>query len=426
MVELRRVILGSGQVPPQRAGMTERAPPGNLNNRRGESCFHCAVTQKCFILRLPLDRRQSWRLRLPAGRGRSTLPPQAVLSDSQAKILPRVSLRDIANSLGLNHSTVSRALRNKARVSKELRLKIQQAAVELGYRPDPMLSALAHYRQSKTSPQISSVIAWINGWPNPKALRNYKEFDAYWRGACGAAEKLGYKLEEFDCNPQMPPARLEKILRARNVGGVLIPPQPDSFDWNGFHWDAYSVARFCRGLGQPPLHLITADQVSNVILAFQRIRERGYKRIGFLTGRASEGGAMFETGFLVAQRYARSELTPLPPLSLEEVDARADEREVKRWLRLTKPDAILTDVASAGSLLAKAGVRVPDDVGLAALSVLDGNADAGVYQNPGEIGRVGVLLVTSLINDGARGIPPIFRQILIAGEWVDGSSLPPR
>jgi LacI family transcriptional regulator len=345
--------------------------------------------------------------------------------DSQTNVVPRVSLRDIANSLGLNHSTISRALRNRGRISKELRLRIQQVAVEMGYRPDPMLSALAHYRQSKTSPQISSVIAWINGWPRPKTRRNFKEFEAYWHGACGAAEKLGYRLEEFDCNQQMPPARLEKIFRARNVGGVLIPPQPNGFDWSGFHWDSYSAVRFCRGPGQPLLHLITADQASNVILAFQRIREHGYRRIGFLTGRASEAG-MFEAGFMAAQRRARNELPMLPPLDLQEMDARADEREVKRWLRQTKPEAILTDVASAGSLLAKAGVRVPEDVGLAALSVLDGNADAGVYQNPAEIGRVGVLLVTSLINDGARGIPPIFRQILIAGEWMDGGSLPQR
>ena len=116
----------------------------------------------------------------------------------------------------------------------------------------------------------------------------------------------------------------------------------------------------------------------------------------------------------------------LPPLYLTEKNAAQDQECVEQWLRTERPDAILTDVAAARKMLARAGCRVPDDIGLAVLSILDGNADAGIYQNAEEIGRVGILLVISLINDGAQGIPPIFRQILIAGEWVDGSSLPAR
>jgi hypothetical protein len=69
---------------------------------------------------------------------------------------------------------------------------------------------------------------------------------------------------------------------------------------------------------------------------------------------------------------------------------------------------------------------VPDDVGLAALSVLDGDADAGIYQNPEEIGRVALLFVISLIHDNEHGVPPIFRQIVVEGKWADGKTLPAR
>ena len=340
----------------------------------------------------------------------------------------RVSLRDIAQHLGLNHSTVSRALRNKSRVSKELCTKIQQTARELGYRPDPMLSALAHYRQGKAGHQISSVIAWINCWPAPMELRKFKEFECYWQGAARAAEKLGYRLEEFVCNEQIPLARLDKILRTRNVEGIVIPPHPPAFTWGEFSWGGYSAARLSRGigLGHLPFHLVTSDQVSNTMLAYEQIRRKGYRRIGFLTGHGAVRGTLFEAGFLLAQSRASAELVALPPLTLKEAEAREDEEQVKQWLKQTEPDAILTDVASAAKLLASAGCRVPDDVGLAALSVLDGNADAGIYQNPEEVGRVAILLIVSLINDGAKGVPPIFRQILISGEWVDGESLPPR
>jgi len=49
--------------------------------------------------------------------------------------------------------------------------------------------------------------------------------------------------------------------------------------------------------------------------------------------------------------------------------------------------------------------------------------DAGIWQHPLEIGRVGV---NSIIHDNAHGIPPIQREILIKGNWVDSQSLPAR
>lgn len=75
-------------------------------------------------------------------------------------------------------------------------------------------------------------------------------------------------------------------------------------------------------------------------------------------------------------------------------------------------------------LLQKAGYRVPADIAVAVTSVLDGGADSGTDQHPEEIGRIGMLLPNSLICDGERGIPTTFRQILVEGSWVDGSSLP--
>ncbi len=336
----------------------------------------------------------------------------------------RVSLRDIAQHLGLSHSTVSRALRNRPRVAQGLRQKIQHTAQQMGYRPDPMLSALAQYRQGKFNPEIGSAIGWINHWPVPRELRGYKEFDAYWAGASKAAEKFGYRLEEFVCNEEISVRRVEKILRARNVNGILIPPHPLATDWVGFHWENYAAVRLGRSLVNPPLYLVASDQLANTLLAFEKIREKGYRRIGFLSGRASHRGGLFKAGFLMAQCDAGEELPALDPLYLREADVAQDQENFEHWIRREKPDAILTDVAAARKMLAKAGQRVPEDIGLAALSILDGNADAGIYQNPEEVGRVGILLAISLINDGAQGIPPIFRQILIAGEWRDGSSLP--
>ncbi len=50
--------------------------------------------------------------------------------------------------------------------------------------------------------------------------------------------------------------------------------------------------------------------------------------------------------------------------------------------------------------------------------------DAGIDQNPEEIGRVTTLAAISLIHDSDLGIPEFIREILVRGKWVDGKSLP--
>jgi LacI family transcriptional regulator len=96
----------------------------------------------------------------------------------------------------------------------------------------------------------------------------------------------------------------------------------------------------------------------------------------------------------------------------------------RRWLHEYRPEAILTDTMETLGFLEVSGVRVPQDIGLAVTSVLDGGADSGLDQHGEEIGRTAFLMLNSQINEGARGIPKVLRQLLVEGDWVDGASLP--
>ena len=60
----------------------------------------------------------------------------------------RVTVYDIAEKLGVSHSTVSMALRNHPAISGKRRKQVIQAAAKMGYSPDPHLSALAAYRRA--------------------------------------------------------------------------------------------------------------------------------------------------------------------------------------------------------------------------------------------------------------------------------------
>ncbi|MBB5353454.1 DNA-binding LacI/PurR family transcriptional regulator [Haloferula luteola] len=336
----------------------------------------------------------------------------------------RVSLRDIAKQLGVSHVTVSLALRDHPRISQKTRERIKAEADQLGYRPDPMLSALANYRRNKSSAPISSSIAWINAWRKPDELRAHREFDAYWRGASRAAEKFGYRLDEFRVGKECSPKRLHDILTARGIRGLLLPPQYPLPDWGDFPWKEYATVRFGRSLATPRTHLVTSDQSANTMLAFEEMRARGYRRIGFVTDEANmRRGHVFEAGFLLAQRTV-DPVERVEILSLEHIPAKDQPDRIVAWIRGEKVDALFTDLPDIPDLLAKAGLEVPANIPLAVTSVLDARADAGIDQHPEEIGRVGFLMLNSLINDRAQGIPRIFRQILVEGSWVDGKSLP--
>ena len=338
----------------------------------------------------------------------------------------RVSLRDVAREVGVSHVTVSLALRGDPRVSAARRREVETAARRLGYRPDPMLSSLSAYRHSKRPVTIHSVIAWLNQWDDPKALRRLQEFAAYWRGARDTAEALGYRLEEFVVDRSLSAERLQRILGTRSVRGILLPPHPAGFSLPGFDWSAFSVVRLGVSVKEPRVHVITSDQMNCATLAFTRIREHGYRRIGFVTSRVHDRntGGNFRAGFLAIQDALVPVGDQLEPLILEERDAVLDERALRPWLRRQRPDAIITTDPRVHDMLTDLGIDVPRHLAAAALSVLDGNFDAGVDQNSYETGQVAMRTLAGLIQQNERGIPQYCRRILVEGRWVPGASMP--
>ena len=346
-----------------------------------------------------------------------------------------LTLRDIARKLGVSHTTVSLALRDSPKIPEARRRLLKAEVEKMDYRPNPAAAQLSHFRRRSGAPGVRASLAWLNLWPVALKLRGYREFDLYWAGASKAADKAGYRLDEFAVNERMSPRRLEKILITRNIRGVLIPPVRAAVDWAGFDWGRFSVVHLGRGAaGLPLFHSVTSDQTANTVLAFQSIRARGYGRIGFVGHRSM--GWDFLGGFLQAQQIMEPKTLQVPPLLFEQRLLSRQQVEnwdtpemlarFKIWLERWAPDAIITESPEVSVLLKKAGRRGAKGIGLAALNVRDLPMDAGIDQNPEETGRAAMQTLLAQLNDNERGIPPIPHQVLIKGTWVDGASLPPR
>lgn len=335
---------------------------------------------------------------------------------------PRVTIKSIALAVGLSPGAVSLALRNSPEVSKETCERVQKLAREMGYQPNPLAAGLAKFKRDSRSVPIQAALAWLNFWSPPTKLRSYGEFDRYWKGATDAAEQYGYHLEEFRCLDLMPVDRLEEVLLSRGIHGLLIAPgilPPEVAD---FHWNKFSVVRLSRSKEDLKFHVVTGDQHANAILAFEMARKRGYKRIGFIGPHWST--RLFASGYLWAQTFVPQE-ERLPPLLLKDgTDDVSIQHLLFDWLETNHPDAVLTEAIELAPILRRIGCRVPEDLAVAALNVIDQPFDAGIYPNPEEVGRVSILAAISFIYDQACGVPPIQREVLVKGHWVDGKSLP--
>lgn len=346
--------------------------------------------------------------------------------------VPHPSLRDIARKLNVSHVTVSLAMRNHPRISAQRREQIQALANKMGYRPDPMLASLVAYRNRKRAKPISATLAWINRWPDPKELRRHREFDAYWQGAKEAAAELGYRVEEFAIDSGMSTARLNSILLARGVMGLLIPPhggQRTTWSDFGLDWGRFAVVRFGFSAADLRVHMIGNDQMRSSELAVKRMRDLGYRRIGYVSDRRSENSTdgNFRMGYF--RGLETLELPSLAPLVLpqETKDYPGAVDEVKTWVKKARPDAVLTPLPDLHSILTALKYAIPADIGLAATSVRDGGAiTAGIDQNPIEIGRVAAQTLIEQINRQERGMPEHCRRVLVESKWVDGATLPPR
>ncbi len=340
----------------------------------------------------------------------------------------RVTQKDIARKAGVHRATVSMAFKGHPNIPPKTRERILKIATELGYAPDPMLSALAAYRNRKRPATFHGTLAWLTNsaygfdWRD-RTLRPH--FSDYFEGAKAQAQRYGFQLEIFDFNaPRMTPARLASILAARGVQGVLLCPQPRPETNLDFPWQNFSAVTFGYSLATPHLHTVSATQYRAMRQTVHELRRLGYRRIGL----ALDGDHDLRTdhnylaGYLVEEHLAGGGST-VPPLPAPYPDHRA----VKQWLRAHQPDAIVTGNYHFLDVLRSLGRRVPDEIGVACPLLPSADTElAGVIENSVQIGSVAVDFLIGMIHRQERGIPENPQRIHVEGRWLAGKTLRPQ
>ncbi len=337
-------------------------------------------------------------------------------------------MNSIAVQAGVTRATVSMSLANSPRISAATRERVQAIARKLGYQPNPYISALMRIRRQgkplKDKPALALVCAQrrADGWRNHPAptIRQMRE------GAFDHAPVRGYRAQEFWLHrDDMSNERFSEMLRARGIQGVLIGPLAEGDTPPVLRWDYFAAVCLSVPLPSLPVATVCNDHYFSSLHTMRECHRRGYRRPGLVLHQSHQYRfqGRWEAGFLIA-RELLPELEETQPLYLDDWQ---NEAQILRWLKRQKPDVVITpssDVLPA--VLARAGYRIPEDIGFAMLACPQlGDHFSGVFQNGRMIGELAVDALIGLVERNQRGLPAQATTLMVEGQWNEGRTLRP-
>lgn len=330
-----------------------------------------------------------------------------------------MTVRDLAKIAGVSHATVSRALRDSPRISAAVRRKIQQLARDHGYQPHPLVSKLmSQLPHVKTISRATLAVVTTSGpeWRQHAFLREI------FTGIELRARELGYRIEEFTLRDYgMSCAKLSDVLYARGLEGVLIMPLEHSPGHLSLKWNRLASVTIGRSLVAPGLNRVSFNHSQNMLLALRKLRRLGYRRIALAINhelRARVGDAYVAEYGLYQRTMPPAEVIPV----FESDDL--NPKEVARWLRAHKADALLCNYSPTESQLRAQGFDIPGKLGYASLDRFHAPAEVGgVDQHPRAVGVASVDMLTSQLNRNELGIPEVPMLLLVPGTWAENGTL---
>lgn len=338
----------------------------------------------------------------------------------------------IAKRAGVAKSTVSLALRNSPKLLEKTRIRIQEVARELGYKPNPLVSAqMARIRSSKSHKQVTT-IGFLNTWYDEaqKKRLKWEIMGRFHRGAQERAEALGFHFEplEFDTT-KYSEERINQILKARNIDALVLSPLKNSNAKLVLDWSPYSVVSIGYFATFGNIHRVFYDNFNATETVLNIAQNRGYRRIGFITNVESEkrAGRLWSAAFLEFQSRCIpvSGQVPLLRINSPEADYSAPEfAQIENWYRKYKPDLIVSFRDRSLRHFESIGLRSPEDFGYISMIWSEDMGDiAGYNQDFERVGAVAVDIVVDRLFQNKRGVPAHPTSTLLIGEFREGRTL---
>jgi LacI family transcriptional regulator len=336
-----------------------------------------------------------------------------------------VTQQDVARETGLSQTAVSLALRNSPDVSAATVRKVRAAAKKLGYRPDPLISALMAQRHKRQKEAFRAKIALLSAFSRRDGWRESAYAAGCFAGAKRAAAERGYVCEPVWLRePGISAPRLSQILWTQNVQGLLFAPLPVDFPPIEIDWGKFAALSLDYSLLHPALNRVVDDHAFGIERVLSEVARRGYRRPGLVL-RASQDVRTHHSrlGVFLVQLRLHPEWQHVPPLILPE--DRWDAARFAEWVRRERPDVVLTEELELPPVVQSLGLRVPRDLGIAffykehPVSKL-----SGLQIDSAQVGATAANILIRMIETNERGVLRVPTTTLVQSfHWNDGRTL---
>jgi LacI family transcriptional regulator len=327
----------------------------------------------------------------------------------------RVTLRDLGRETGLHFSTVGLALRKDPRVSPETIAKVTTAATRLGYRRDPMLSALSAYRHERNH-TFKGTIGILIPKPLVELVTEQSRILEVLASTVPFADKLGYKIEpisvaDYDYSGN----RLTQVLMARGIDGLLLAPINPPGEFLNLDWKNFSSVAIGYSILGPTLHRACFHTARNMWTHLRSLRLLGYKRIGMvLTINGDIRSDHNFTGSFLAEQEIQPPGSRIRPMIREEITLAG----FAEWLQTEQPDCVMGLGPLELGFLDKLGYSVPDDIGFSSYCWNPHHPTiAGLDERWDALGVTSFELLSEMMKNRELGISAFPRFAMVEGQW---------
>jgi LacI family transcriptional regulator len=344
------------------------------------------------------------------------------LPHKTVRFMPAPTIRSLARQLGLSAATVSLALRDSPRVVPATKKRVRQAAKRAGYRANALVSSVLTGVRRSAHASFQGALMAINhaAAANPTLIPYHREVLA---GAQRRAAELGYSLTHCWTGPAtLSLERLNTILAARSVQGVIVMPFAEALDFSTLNWGGLAGVVMDHCLSAPALTTVLPDHHLSILRALERVTLLGYRRPGLVLDAFKDTRIHFRwsAGYGSFSRHlGRSELVPVL------LEPQVTREAFVSWFKTHRPDVVLGHrQAEIIGWLQDIGLRVPAEAGFVQLNWTERTGPcAGLDLQPAVLGAAAVEGVVAQIHRNERGIPEVPKIILLPARWIEGPTL---
>jgi LacI family transcriptional regulator len=269
-----------------------------------------------------------------------------------------ITIRDVADLVGVHHSTVSRALSpdKREKISAAVVKKVEAAAKELGYYPNIVASSLKQNRSFAVGVLIPDLM-------NPM-------FPPIIRGIQDTAEALGYTVITANTDDEKEKAEgALRMMLGRSIDGVIIATAQRTdpiVDECNKHEIPFVLVN--RTVDHQGVNAVVVDDELGIRSVLDHLLSLGHKSIAHIAGPQHSS-----TGFHRARVMSEYLISKGLPADIVGPTSRFTIDEGRRAFReLISAGADFSAVVAANDLLAlgcleamqEMGIRVPEDMSI--------------------------------------------------------------